>query len=155
MDGYTGTALARTLCGEIAAVGLVPGSAVHCTQMQVLFGDAYPTVVGLEVRGPSPAVVRDELRRAMRLPSRTMPLSGGPVGVMAQGKPAWAVTAPLWSAVLGGAVALVLPARSRGRRRDDAASRRTGGGGAGDRPPGGAALRPALYVSVSSAPERG
>jgi len=123
---FTGATLANTLCGLVTGTAVTTaGTQVQCTPLTDVIVFAYPGAVVVTVRGPSAAAVRSEVRRAFTPAFDTMYLAGGISTPMQSGRPAWAVTAPLWAGAIGLGMALLLPpltlpslaALARGRRR--------------------------------------
>lgn len=116
---FTGLTLASTVCGVVTdPVVVARRTQVQCSEGTNLFSYAvYPSQVLSVVRGPSPAAVRAEVKRAFTPIFDRMYLSGGVSSAMQHGEPAWATTAPLWLGSAGAGLALVAPVGIRRRRR--------------------------------------
>ncbi len=125
VDQFTGLTLASTVCAVVTDAAVVaPSTQVQCSEATNLFSySVYPSLVVTTVRGPSPAAVRAEVKRAFTPIFDRMYLSGGVSSAMQHGKPAWATTAPLWVGAVGLGLALVGPVGIRRRRRSVEAER--------------------------------
>lgn len=107
----TGATLANTLCGLVTGSAVAAaGTQVQCTPLSDVVVYAYPGAVEVTIRGPSPAAVRSEARRAFTPAFDAMYLAGGISTPLQSGQPAWAVTAPLWAGAVGLGLALAVPA---------------------------------------------
>ncbi len=116
IDAYTGIALDNTLCGLATEPAVVaPGTSVHCLPAANIVSTVFPSEVYLTVSGPDPAAVDRQLRRSLAGPAAHMALSGGASETVQVGKPAWAVTAPLWAGAAGLVAMLLVPGRRRRR----------------------------------------
>lgn len=130
-DLYVGTTLANTLCGLVTASSVVPaGTQVQCTPADDVIAFAYPGELLVTVRAATPAAVRAEVKRAFSPAFHVMWMGGGISSTMQSGKPAWAVTAPLWAGATGAAVMLLVPPVPLRRRRRLAGPRRADRSGA-------------------------
>lgn len=115
---YVGTTLTNTLCGLVTASSVVPaGTQVQCTLTDNVIAYAYPAEALVTVRAATPAAVRAEVTRAFTPAFHLMWMTGGISTTMQTGKPAWAVTAPLWAAAGGVGLMLWVPPLRRRRRR--------------------------------------
>jgi hypothetical protein len=130
---FTGATLANTLCGLVTGDAVrSPHTQVQCTPQSDVVVYGYPGTVDVTVRGPTAAAVTAEARRAFTPAFDTMYMTGGVSSPMHQGRPAWAVTAPLWAGAVGAGLALAVPAvpvagvLRRGRRRTRAEGTRLG-----------------------------
>lgn len=115
-DVYGGTTLVDTLCAAVTAPqAALPHTQVSCDQATNYFPDNPASLALVTVRASSAAGVRAETRHAFAAIFDYMPLAGGPSSPVEYGKPAWAVSAPLWAG-LAGALAMLLLPPSRRRR---------------------------------------
>jgi|GEM_PF-2152475 len=115
VDGYTGLTLVRTLCGVVT--GEPPAAAssasVRCVPAADFFYGSWPGAALVTVRGPTPGAVTAAVHGLLGSVARIEPVEGGATGPVETGKPAWAVTAPLWLAVAGALAAALVPGRRR------------------------------------------
>jgi hypothetical protein len=118
VNAYDGAALSDTLCGALASPDAVaPGTGLDCLQLDSIEPFSYPAEVLVTVRGPTPAAVNAEARRAFGVIVPHLQLTGDPTQPIQTGRPAWATTAPLWCAVVGLFVMLLVPPLPLRRRR--------------------------------------
>lgn len=105
-----GTEMVNTLCPVVTnSYAAVKGTTVRCLQYSQVFPQNFPGFAVVQVRGPSQQAVRREAAQVFTPISRQMPLAEWPTGRIATGKPAWARTAPLWGAVAGAFLMMLLP----------------------------------------------
>lgn len=117
-DDYTGTTLVNTLCSAITNPREVPAhTSVTCDQASPILPANPPGLALVTVRAPTPSAVRRETRYAFTTIFANMPLAGGPSGPIEVGKPALAVTAPVWGAAIGLLAMFFLPPLPPIRRR--------------------------------------
>lgn len=118
LSSYAGTTLVNTFCGFVTASSVVaPGTQVQCTQADDVLAFAYPGEAIVTVRAATPAAVRAEVKRAFTPVFNVMYMSGGVSSTMQSGRPAWAVTAPLWIGACGLGLMLLVPPLPVRRRR--------------------------------------
>ena len=153
IDQYGGTTLVNTLCAAVTnPVVITKGTGVTCDQATNFFPLNPPALALVTVHGPTPAAVAAETHRAFATIFHFMPMAGGPTGPLLRGKPAWAVTAPLWAGSAGLLAMFLLP-RRRVRRRvepddtDHDSDERDGTGPARTTEP---APRPVAVAAVSA-----
>lgn len=118
VNAYDGTALSDTLCGTLASPdAVVPGTGLNCLQLDTIEPFSYPAEVLVTVRGPTPAAVITEDRRAFAVVVPHLQMTGDPTQPIQTGRPAWATTAPLWCTVVGLLLMLLVPPLRFRRRR--------------------------------------
>jgi hypothetical protein len=110
VSAYDGTALSDTLCGALTSPDVVaPGTRVDCLQLNSLEPFAFPAQALVTVRAATPAAVTAEVHRAFGPIASHMQMTRASTQPIQTGRPAWATTAPLWCAVVGLLLMLLVP----------------------------------------------
>ena len=110
VDAYDGTALSDTLCGALTSPDVVAaGTRVDCLQLDTIEPLAFPAEALVTVSAATPAAVTAEARHAFAPISSHMQMTATASESVQTGRPAWATTAPLWCAVVGLLLMLLVP----------------------------------------------
>jgi hypothetical protein len=117
VDAYDGTALSDTLCGALTNPDVVAaGTRVDCLQLDTIEPLAFPAEALVTVSAGTPAAVTAEARHAFAPISSHMQMTATASESIQTGRAAWATTAPLWCAVAGLLLMLLVPALPFRRR---------------------------------------